>query len=164
MCKKQGIGLLLLFLSFSSCSVISMKESQLIWKHLYSHMIILIFHAIVRKKGGMYLILHIRSVGINIANIIELFHLQISALSILLSYQSEDHRYLPSWEFGVALKDKSESGEITCEILFTAGRTKLAQKIFHFHYYGRSRTPSSSYTDRPISSYPEIGSGLSQFY
>ena len=67
----QGIRFLLLFLSFSSCSVISMKESQLIWKHLYSHMILLIFHVIVRAKylqGGIYLIHHIRSVGINIAS------------------------------------------------------------------------------------------------
>ena len=137
--------------------MVSVKESQLVWKCLHSHMIILIFHVIARtKKDGMYLILHIRCVGIKIACYFELFHLQISALHILLSSQFKDHRYPPSWEFQVTPRDnsKSMSGQVTCKILINAGRTKLAQKTF-LHNYDFNPVPSHrpttlSYSERPL--------------
>jgi len=106
-------------------------------ENLYSHMMTSIFHTIVSRtvKDGMFLILHIRSV-IVIATTLLSCHLclQINALNILLNPQSELYTYPPSWKFDLALRDDAKviSEHVTCKMLITAGRTKLAQNtIFH---------------------------------
>ena len=62
--------------------------------------------------------------------------LQVSALQILPSSQSENYEYPPSWKFKI-FPDKSlkkVSSQVECHLNITAGTVKLVQERFnHTH-------------------------------
>ena len=85
--------------------------------------------------------------------------LQINALNILPNSLSELYTYPPSWEFKLVLRDDARiiSEQVTCEMLITAGRTKLVQNTF-CHPFEHANLPQRerSSTYETIGLWPRI--------